>query len=390
MPLFNYFTIKRKTVVRVFLVAGFLFSLASSSTAASPNAAKDDPDVLARYESAAAKLERCRDLPPDPAKAKQVVQSLLSLSRTAPPELAGPVLEAACSGMIALGDNAGYTGTRSRLRDVGGFENEVLDICPECGGTGRSNAACSGCHGSGRCPIPNCNNGRRSVPKLGVVSCATCRGTGRCPDCGGNGKSQWRCSRCNGHPKSISREKAKAVFSSRVSDAIGECRKQVEEAREAARREEERIRKEKEEAERRERAEEENRRNEEFAKRQRERGLELVQGRWATPGSRFDIPLTVLQKLLNEGITMRRGPMDGEHGGLLCVDANNEVGCVIVSERQWHFVQEGEKYTFDTFRCGSYTYPTRNGQMNTIRLFATELETALEEMRSGKHSERFK
>ena len=134
----------------------------------------------------------------------------------------------------------------------------------------------------------------------------------------------------------------------------------------------------------------ENRRNEEFAKKQRERGLVLVQGRWATPGSRFDIPLTVLQKLLNEGITMRRGPMDGEHGGLLCVDANNEVGCIIVSERQWHFVQEGEKLTFDIFRCGSYTYPTRNGQMNTIRLFATELETALEEMKSGKHSERFK
>lgn len=491
-----------RTFILAVAAAGLAFGAVGRSCAET-----EESGPSARYDAAGKKLERFRNLPSDPARAKQNVQALLSLGRTAPSELSEPVLEAACAGMIALGDNQGYTEQRGNLCRVNGFEEEILDVCRDCEGTGRANVACSTCHGSGRCPIPNCNNGRRFVPKLGVVSCATCRGAGRCPDCGGNGKVQRRCGRCNGSPKRINRDKARHLYEDRIAAAIDVCRNQVEGARRIEEeknldrdqfeeprivtieaknaegvpigsfRKGDRIRfryldgtwtaweatwkrgspdagdtprailfsqgwgnikeelpsetkttpfvftipkdgtyairindgdhsehyndnagqvrysvarkRDKELEEKRRLAEEKKREEEEFAKFQRERGLVLKGGKWMTPGSVRNIPLSVMQKLLNEGITTGRAPMDFEHGGLLCLDAKNNVVCVIVSEEEWHLADEGRTYRFDIYRCGIYSYTARSGQEMMVPLFATDLETALEEMESGEYSERF-
>ena len=137
-------------------------------------------------------------------------------------------------------------------------------------------------------------------------------------------------------------------------------------------------------------AEEKMKRAKEHAEYQRSRGLVLVDGEWMTPGSRRNISLSVLQKLLNKGITTMRAPMEGEHGGLLCVDSSGVVGCIIVSEDEWHNAVEDRTYRFDIYRCGIYSYTTTQGKKNTIPLFATDLDAALEELDSGEHSEQFK
>lgn len=136
-------------------------------------------------------------------------------------------------------------------------------------------------------------------------------------------------------------------------------------------------------------AEEEEKREEKFAEYQRSRGLVLVDDKWMTQGSRRDIVLTVLQKLQVEGITMRRDPMSGEHGGLLCLDATDDVGCIIVSNREWHNAEEGSTYRFDLYRCGLYSYTTKSGERNTVRLYATDLDTALQEIKDRRFSKRF-
>lgn len=137
-------------------------------------------------------------------------------------------------------------------------------------------------------------------------------------------------------------------------------------------------------------AEEKRKRDKEHAEYQRSRGLVLVDGEWMTPGSRRNISLSVMQKLLNKGFTMMRAPMDGEHGGLLCVDSSGGVGCIIVSEDKWHNAVEDRTYRFDIYRCGIYSYTTTQGKKNTVPLFATDLDTALEELDGGEYSERFK
>ena len=109
-----------------------------------------------------------------------------------------------------------------------------------------------------------------------------------------------------------------------------------------------------------------------------------------TPGSRRNAVLTVMQKLQIEGWTMRRAPLRDEHGGLLCLDSVNEVGCIIVSGVEWDNAQEGGQCRFDRlYRCGTFSYPTKGGEQKTVRLYATDLNAALEELNDQRYSRQF-
>ena len=137
-------------------------------------------------------------------------------------------------------------------------------------------------------------------------------------------------------------------------------------------------------------AEDQRNRDKEFADSQRARGLVLIGGEWMTPGSARNAVLTVMQKLQIEGWTMRRAPQSGEHGGLLCLDSVNEVGCIIVSAVEWDNAQEGCRCRFDRlYRCGNFSYPTKAGEQKTVRLYATDLDTALEELNDQRYSRQF-
>lgn len=319
----------------------------------------DYDELVEKYEETLEELEEIKNFPADPETAKRTIQTLLSLNDDTETTLSNLILEAACAGLIALGDNARYVETRNSLLKVADFEKDVLDVCEACDGSGR--ADCPSCHGSGNCPIQSCRGGRRNARFIGEVECSTCQGTGKCPDCKSSGKSQVRCPQCKGRPKSINLEKAKNVFEKRIAKATRECKSRLTSAR-----------------------------NKAFEIQQRERGLVRIQGKWAPPGSRFNIILSVLQKLPIRGITKSRPPEYDEHGGLLCVDSAGEVGCIIVTGAEWHNTQENKSYKFNIYRCGVFSYTTVEQTEKVVKLYATDLETALEELDSGKYSEEFK
>lgn len=218
--------------VAIAFAAVALFAAGTASAAApsgKPSAGdKAKNPILAasnRYASFERKLDSFRSLSENATIATQTARTLFQMGKSAPPALGGPVLEASCAAFIACGADASYADARKALGNPKDFESRVLERCESCGGSGRSDLDCRECHGSGRCPVPSCNGGRRYVPKLGVVSCPTCKGTSQCQDCKGTGKQKMRCSACGGAGRRINRDSAQTLYRERIDAAIEECRR---------------------------------------------------------------------------------------------------------------------------------------------------------------------
>ena len=174
------------------------------------------------------KLETMKTLPDGPASAKQQLSNLMKMGKGAPDPIGQFVVEAVCAGLVSIDANDLYAKIRPSLRDIQSFENEVLETCPACSGTGGSSVECLQCHGSGKCPIPSCEDGKREVPSLAgssgmVVSCSTCKGTGKCPTCQGKGEHPVRCSKCHGTRRVINKNAARELYQIRIAAAIAEC-----------------------------------------------------------------------------------------------------------------------------------------------------------------------
>lgn len=216
----------RLAIVAILLAMDVTLAASPSDKASGTGGSKNT--ILAsskRYEAFERKLSSYRSLSENATVATQTARSLFQMGKSAPPSLGGLVLEASCAAFIACGADASYADARKALGNPKDFESRVLDCCQICGGAGRIDEDCRECHGSGRCPVPSCNGGRRYVPKLGVVSCPTCKGTSRCQDCRGTGKQRMRCASCGGVGRKINRDSAQELYRERIDAAIEECRR---------------------------------------------------------------------------------------------------------------------------------------------------------------------
>ena len=216
----------RLAIVAILLAMDVALAASPSDKASGTGGSKNT--ILAsskRYEAFERKLSSYRSLSENATVATQTARSLFQMGKSAPPSLGGLVLEASCAAFIACGADASYADARKALGNPKDFESRVLDCCQICGGAGRIDEDCRECHGSGRCPVPSCNGGRRYVPKLGVVSCPTCKGTSRCQDCRGTGKQRMRCASCGGVGRKINRDSAQELYRERIDAAIEECRR---------------------------------------------------------------------------------------------------------------------------------------------------------------------
>jgi len=213
-----------KPLSPLILSAALLFSACGAESG--NNASKADlQQKLGAFEK---KLETMKTLPDGPASAKQQLSNLMKMGKGAPDPIGQFVVEAVCAGLVSIDANDLYAKIRPSLRDIQSFENEVLETCPACSGTGGSSVECLQCHGSGKCPIPSCEDGKREVPSLAgssgmVVSCSTCKGTGKCPTCQGKGEHPVRCSKCHGTRRVINKNAARELYQLRIAAAIAEC-----------------------------------------------------------------------------------------------------------------------------------------------------------------------
>lgn len=213
-----------KPLSPLILSAALLFSACGAESG--NNASKADlQQKLGAFEK---KLETMKTLPDGPASAKQQLSNLMKMGKGAPDPIGQFVVEAVCAGLVSIDANDLYAKIRPSLRDIQSFENEVLETCPACSGTGGSSVECLQCHGSGKCPIPSCEDGKREVPSLAgssgmVVSCSTCKGTGKCPTCQGKGEHPVRCSKCHGTRRVINKNAARELYQIRIAAAIAEC-----------------------------------------------------------------------------------------------------------------------------------------------------------------------
>lgn len=298
-------------------------------------------------------LEEMKGLTPTKSELAAVFSHWKELSNPHKGAIRDDVAFMTCAGLLAIGDMDSFARARSELSDERAFQTETTESCSNCHGTGRTGTPCDYCRGSGRCS--RCHgNGSIDAPRLqgmgsaASMPCPSCHGSGSCIACN-DGQKELRCASCNGSGRRVSKQRAQSAFERHRARAVRHL----------------------------------------VAALQKARGLTMIGGKWMTPGSIRNISLSVLQKFPLRGVTMMREPMSGEHGGLLCVDSSGEVGCVIVSSDEWDRATEGRTYRFDLFRCGQYTYTTKTGLEKTVPLFATDLDTALEEMETGIHSDDF-
>ena len=268
---------------------------------------------------------------------------------------------------------------RTQIDDAAAFEDEFLEDCPDCQGGGESTRPCPVCKGTGRCQYANCQGGRHRVHQINgdkYENCRECKGSGQCQKCKGEGRLKGRCVRCGGRGKSMDKDLVLAAYKNHADAATR-----------WAQRERERIERERKEAEEKARIEAERLKEEELAKKMRARGLEMIGGKWMTPGSKCGLTFTVVQKLLVEGVTMVREPYEfNERGGVLTLDIAGNIGCILVTSDEYRNFHEKQTYKRDLYRCGWYSYTTVNGKENTVYLYATDCETALEELESRKYS----
>ena len=408
-----------KHIATAFEISALLavFAIGTAAAAAGQPATTDNPSTV---ESSEMKplvdaLSALKGGTPSPVRINQAIAAWRKLSEPEKERLRNEIVFMACAGFLATGDMASFGKARSGIVDMEAFQAETTERCRECDGSGTLKSRCPSCHGSGECS--RCDGrGRLSAERLSGMgaaasrTCPGCHGSGRCPDCNG-GTRETRHNPCNGSGKRISQTKCRSAFETHRANAAEEAfaitqeakglvlrdgewvsaaeekERRAEELRQA---EEKRKRDKERRAEKLRQAEEKRKRDKEFADSQRARGLVLINGEWMTPGSRHKAVLTVMQKLQIEGWTMRRAPLSGEHGGLLCLDSVGEVGCIIVSDVEWDDAQEGRRCRFDRlYRCGNFSYTTKAGEEKTVRLYATDLDAALEELDDQRYSQQF-
>ena len=184
---------KMKHVIKQALLPIYVFILQGTGICSEVGNSGQNSDRIKKYALLESRLEEMRELSTDLDLAKQQLGGLMKMCGRAPEPVRRLGTEAVCAGLISIGANDAYSKARSSLVDANGLEAIVLEACQVCTGSGGRFAECRDCHGSGRCPIPSCNDGRRELPSLAgssggmVVACSTCKGTGKCQTCHGNG-----------------------------------------------------------------------------------------------------------------------------------------------------------------------------------------------------------
>ncbi len=283
------------------------------------------------------------------------------------------IFKIACAGLLSIGDSSNFEKLYARITDKNsGFE--YIEKCRNCDGTGRKEMRCQSCGGSGSCPACNGQGGtrRRGLAGAGsvVMPCGKCGRTGKCDRCKGRGRISEKCISCGGKGKSISVDHANQVFHRLASDVFSSLEDRTMAAKglyryggewvtlEELNRRKEMARKEQEEREARRR---------ELIERMRDLGLEYIDGEWMTPGSLRNVKYQVFQIY--------------RPGHALCQFTNSGIiFCLLFKANLNRNVAEGDYYRNDLYRCGTYSYTTVQGAPSTVRMYAIDLDDALEEI----------
>ncbi len=291
------------------------------------------------------------------------------------------ILKASAIALIYSGKASVYeNNVRSKINDHEEFENAFRQPCEFCNGDGKAKTKCLDCHGSGRCPVSNCRNGRVVIKQITgdkIGNCGSCNGTGQCKRCHGEGELKARCLRCNGKGIAPSKKTMEEMFDSFLNDASTYFKRKREEAAEAERREEER------------------KREAAFEEEQRAKGLVKYDGEWMTPAekekkerdgrfarlivskSRTRQTFKVLQ-ILEEGRALCVSIRYNSYGNPILTD---EVFCLLFSASNNKTVVDGEIFTNDLYWSGTYSYTTVQGAPKKVALFAIDLPDAIREAR---------
>ena len=263
---------------------------------------------------------------------------------------------------------------KDKIQNAAKFEDRLKDVCKKCSGRGGKDIRCYVCGGNGRCS--SCRGSGRTV-SVGfdrpnrVKPCHKCGGRGYCPKCRGKGSVRGKCDACSGTGKVFSKAVAERVFHD-ACDAIAdnmeaELRAKVE----AEKRERERIaaeaREKAEAEERKRRLAEERKKQEKIRKVMEDLGLENVYGKWMTPGSVRSVSFVIFQIY--------------EPGHALCKSEKGIVFCLLYDARSNRNIAEGDVYTNDLYRCGTYSYIDVQNAARTVRQYAIDLEVALREIK---------
>ncbi len=291
------------------------------------------------------------------------------------------ILKASAIALVYSGKASVYESKlRERIENHEDFEKEYTLPCTTCNGTGKAEAKCLDCHGSGRCKASNCHNGRvvvRQITGDRIGKCGSCNGTGQCNRCHGEGVLKTRCQRCNGKGAAPSREAMEKMFDSFLTEASTYFKRQREQAEEAEKREEERQR------------------EAAFEEEQRAKGLVKYDGEWMTPAekerrardakfaqlivtkSRTRQTFKILQ-VLEEGRALCVSIRFDRYGNRILTD---EIFCLLYTASINKTVVDGEIFTNDLYWSGTYSYTTVQGAPKKVSLFAIELADAIREAR---------
>ena len=325
-----------------------------------------------------------------------------------------------CAGLVAIGDNVNFEKLYNRILDTNSGCDYVTK-CYRCNGSGHAENSCSVCGGSGVCPACHGQGGSVRQGLAGasnvVMPCGKCGRSGKCSRCRGSGRISEKCNDCGGKGKSVSQNRAKGTYIRLKEDLINSLEKKTMTAkglvqygdewispeeketrekeakglilyegewmtpREKENREmaakglvrygdewvtpEERERRLEKEREEREKREE---RQREVVERMRDMGLVNIRGKWMTPDSLRDVQFHVFQIY--------------ESGHALCRFVGTDIiFCLLFSAENNRNVAEGDYFTNDLYRCGTYSYTTVQGAPSTVRMYAIDLEVAIKEIK---------
>lgn len=344
--------------------------------------------VFGQVENEKPLLERIEELTKVPLSGEVAQQWLTAADEAANDEIRQNMLMAAAAAFIHSRDLNSYRGkVQPLLANVEMFENSIRQYCENCNGEGKAQQPCSLCNGSGRCALNGCMDGWIPVRfkqvgrvdknsndgKVEYKKCKKCNGTGYCSECDGEGKLAVVCKKCQGNGWVVKAEKVKLAYHYFAGEAKAAQKKETEL---------------KEIEDKRNREQEERNRRIKEESNMRERGLRKIGGIWMPEGSIRNADFFVTQKLFNATEGEIREPAGNEKGGMLCIDNKGKPFCLIMSRDEYHGkFAENENNRCDLYRCGFYSYLEDNDtkKKNIVPLFATDCETALDEISSGRH-----
>lgn len=275
-----------------------------------------------------------------------------------------------CAGLVSLDDTANFEKLYKRIADTNSG-CDYIRKCYRCNGSGHAGNPCSVCSGSGVCPACHGQGGsvRRGLSGASdiVMPCGKCGRSGKCSQCKGSGRSSEKCTGCAGKGKSISKDMATQTFLQLKESIIDSLEEKSMAAKGLVRYGDEWVTPE-ERNRRREAAREE---QAEADEEMRALGLVKIGGKWMTPDSLRGARFRVFQIY--------------EPGHALCRFAGTDIiFCLLFSASNNRNVAEGDAFTNDLYRCGTYSYTTVAGAPSTVRMYAIDLEVALKEINSQK------